>query len=232
MTVVDRQKARAAGPQPDRTAAPLVIVGNEATRRRIVGTMAEQGLEPRARAEAGAIGAIGLDDSSILVFFCDLDVSREISALRRLCREAPEAAVVVVSPPATGAGVRRALDAGADALVFEPEVEHALVASIRAVASGQSVVPSKVRASVERPSLSHREQQVLALVRQGLTNAEIANRLFLAESTVKSHLGSVFAKFGVHSRREATAVLAELERESVYSLAAPSGPPAAGEQPA
>jgi DNA-binding NarL/FixJ family response regulator len=232
MTVVDRQKTSRAQAQPDRTAAPLVIAGNAATRQRLVGTMADQGLEPRAREEAGAIADLGLDDSSILVFCCDLDVSREISALRRLCREAPESAVVVVSPPATGAGVRRALDAGAGALVFEPEIEHALVATIRAVASGQSVVPSKVRASVERPSLSHREQQVLELVRQGLTNAEIANRLYLAESTVKSHLGSVFSKFGVHSRREATAVLAELEQESVYSLAPAQSRAATGEPPA
>ena len=99
---------------------------------------------------------------------------REIAGLRRLRRELPAPAIVVVSPLATAPGVRRTLDAGADALVFEHELELALVATIRAVASGQSVVPRKVRAGVERPYLSHRERQVLSLFCQGLTNAEIA----------------------------------------------------------
>ena len=72
--------------------------------------------------------------------------------------------------------MRRALDAGADALVFEPELELTLAATVRAVASGQTVVPRKLRAGIEKPDLSHRERQVLTLVRNGLTNAEIAKR--------------------------------------------------------
>ncbi len=51
--------------------------------------------------------------------------------------------------------------------------------------------------------LSIREKQVLGLVTMGLMNSEIAERLFLAESTVKSHLSSAFAKLGVRSRHEA-----------------------------
>ena len=96
--------------------------------------------------------------------------------------------------------MRRALDAGADAIVFEPELESTLAVTVSAVGSGQSVVPRKMRASVERPAFSHRERQVLAFVSQGLTNAQIADELFLSESTIKSHLSSAFAKFGVRSR--------------------------------
>jgi len=115
----------------------------------------------------------------------------------------------VVSPPATGTGVRRLLDAGADAIVFEPELELTIGTVVSAVAIGQSVVPREVRAGVARPILSHRENQVLALVREGLTNAEIAARLHLAESTVKSHLASIFTKFGVRSRKEVAAAAAD-----------------------
>ena len=95
-----------------------------------------------------------------------------------------------------------------------------LPVAVSAVGSGQSVVPRKMRASVERPAFSHRERQVLAYVSQGLTNAQIAEQLFLSESTIKSHLSSAFAKFGVRSRREAAALFIELEQTTTAELPA------------
>jgi DNA-binding NarL/FixJ family response regulator len=118
----------------------------------------------------------------------------------------------------TGTGARRALDAGADAIVFEPEIETTLAVTALAVASGQSVVPRKLRASVERPAFSHRERQVLALVSRGLTNSEIAERLLLAQSTVKSHLSSAFTKLGIRSRKEVTALLLDPEQAQSVGL--------------
>jgi DNA-binding NarL/FixJ family response regulator len=153
-----------------------------------------------------------LDANAIVVLLCDVDLPRQMANLRRLRREMREPAIIAISPIATGTGVRRALDAGADAVVFEPELESTLVVAVSAVASGQSVVPRKLRASVERPAFSHRERQVLTLVSRGLTNAQIAERLFLSESTIKSHLSSAFSKFGVRSRKEAAALFIELEQ--------------------
>lgn len=157
-------------------------------------------------------GLEGLDANAIVVLLCDVDQPRQMANLRRLRREMREPAIIAISPMATGTGVRRALDAGADAIVFEPELESTLVVAVSAVASGQSVVPRKLRASVERPAFSHRERQVLTLVSRGLTNAQIAERLFLSESTIKSHLSSAFSKFGVRSRKEAAALFIELEQ--------------------
>jgi DNA-binding CsgD family transcriptional regulator len=90
-------------------------------------------------------------------------------------------------------------------------LESTLTVAIFAVASGQSIVPRKLRASVERPVLSFRERQVLSWVSRGYTNAQIADELFLSESTIKSHLSTAFAKFGVRSRREAAALFLDLE---------------------
>lgn len=183
-------------------------------RRRIATALVGQSLSVAATVDdPAAVADLELDDSAIVVLACDVDEAREMAALRRLARETPKPAVVVISAPATGTGVRRALDAGADALVFEPELELTLPTTVRAVAIGQSVVPRQFRASVERPVLSHRENQVLTLVRGGLTNAEIAERLFLAESTIKSHLSSIFTKFGVRSRKEVAAAFAEADSE-------------------
>lgn len=221
MRAADRRPAGEEGEHSGSRSA-IVIASSKEAQNRIAGVMDGQGLRPAARIDdAAAIARLEIDASTIVVFACDIDDPRGMADLRRLGREARAAAIVVISPPATGAGVRRALDAGADALVFDSELELTLATAVRAVASGQSVVPRKLRASVERPSLSHRELQVLAMVRQGLTNAEIAERLFLAESTIKSHLGSAFAKLGVHSRREAATVLTDLERAAGATLKTP-----------
>lgn len=199
-------------------AAELCVVlcaDSSAMRRRIVYALTEHDLQvsltevddPQLLCELDC-----LDEDAIVVFACDVDLPREMAALRRLRRELREPAVVAVSPIATGTGVRRALDAGADGVVFESELESTLAVAVRAVASGQSVVPRKLRASVERPAFSHRERQVLSFVSRGLTNAQIAEQLFLSESTIKSHLSSAFSKFGVRSRKEAAALFLELEQ--------------------
>ncbi len=222
MAVIDQRVLNGARKYENLLSAVVVSASAE-MRKRITATLEAQDLQPLAVLDSPtAVKGIDTDESAIVVFVCDVDVSQEITSLRRLCREPNVPAVVVISPPATGAGVRRTLDAGADALVFEPELESALVTTVRAVASGQTVVPRKLRASVERPTLSHREHQVLTLVRQGLTNAEIAERLYLAESTVKSHLASVFTKLGVHSRKEAVAVFVDLEMTPV-AMPEPAG---------
>lgn len=212
MSAVDQRPAIKTGGVEN--PSPAVVVADDAEMRgRVAGILGEQDLRPVDEvASPDTVAELEMSESTIVVFVCDVEAPREVTSLRRLCREAGERAIVVISPPATGAGVRRTLDAGADALVFDTEIELTLAATVRAVESGQSVVPRKLRASVERPNLSHREHQVLAFVCEGLTNAEIAERLYLAESTVKSHLASVFTKFGVHSRKEAAAVFADLER--------------------
>jgi DNA-binding NarL/FixJ family response regulator len=197
-----------------------VVVGANAvaTQRRI--SAALQGRNGNGHGEIslqlahtpGEVVELELDPSAILVLVCDVDLPREMATLRRLRREVVGPAIVAVSPTATATGVRRALDAGADAIVFEPLLESTLAVTVSAVGSGQSVVPRAMRASVERPAFSHRERQVLTYVSQGLTNAQIADELFLSESTIKSHLSSAFAKFGVRSRREAAALFLELEQ--------------------
>lgn len=194
----------------------IAIAAGAEMRRRIATSLAEQDLRVSATLDAPRqLGERATDGSTVIVFACDIDAPRPMADLRRLCREAPQPRVVAISPPATGTAVRRALDAGADGLVFDPELELTLATTVLAVAIGQSVVPRKLRAGVEKPVLSHREHEVLALVRNGLTNAEIAERLVLAESTIKSHVASIFTKFGVRSRKEVVAAFAELERAAL-----------------
>jgi DNA-binding NarL/FixJ family response regulator len=118
----------------------------------------------------------------------------------------PEVPSIVVASVSKN-GIHKALEAGASGAVLDSRLEGVLPATIRAVCVGQVVVPDRFRRHVARPALSHREKQTLALVATGLTNREIADHLFLAESTVKTHLSSIFAKLGVGSRSEAAALV-------------------------
>ncbi len=192
----------------------VVSLGAAETQARIKAALEEHNTEIELLLVEGPKEVIGLslDPEAIVVLICDVDRPHEMASLRSLRRELRGQAIVAVSPAATATGVRRALDTGADAVVFESELEQTLAVAVSAVESGQSVVPRNMRASVERPAFSHRERQVLTFVSQGLTNAQIAERLFLSESTIKSHLSSAFAKIGVRSRREAAALFIELEQ--------------------
>lgn len=200
------------------TAATQVLLSARpgAARDRIAAALAQRSQQVSLALAAASEepGDAEFDPGAVIVLACDVDVPRELATLRRLRRKRAKAAIVAVSQEATGTGVRRALDAGADAVVFESELESTLVLAVRAVASGQSVVPRELRATVERPAFSHRERQVLAFLVEGLTNAQIADRLYLSESTIKSHLASVFTKLGVRSRKEAAGLFLEIERSA------------------
>ena len=108
--------------------------------------------------------------------------------------------------------LRAVLEAGASGVVLEDEVDAALGPCLEASLAGQVCVPREHASRVEPPALSAREKQVLGLVVMGHTNSEIASRLYLAESTVKSHLSSAFGKLGVRSRNEAVELILDSER--------------------
>jgi DNA-binding NarL/FixJ family response regulator len=153
---------------------------------------------------------LGFRPPDVLIFACDL-ARDDCSLLRALSRALPGIHSVVVSPMADGARTRRALEAGANGVVDELRLDQTLAVAVRAVAAGLVTLPPDLRRSAAKPVFTHREKQTLALVVEGLTNGEIAARLDLSESTVKSHLASAFAKLSVHSRSEAAAVILDPE---------------------
>ena len=113
-----------------------------------------------------------------------------------------------------------ALKAGASGFLLKDVPPEELLFAIRAVHSGDAVVaPSTTRrlldrfapmlpagdaqAASELEELTERERQVLILVAQGLSNAELARRLFVSEATVKTHVGRILAKLGLRDRVQA-----------------------------
>lgn len=127
------------------------------------------------------------------------DAAVALRALRRLI-------VVVCKQPRIGE-VRALLQGGVRGIVLQPEMRRTLVPTLAAVAAGQVCVPNRHAEDTARSPLSMRERQAVGLAAMGLSNNEIAGRLFVAESTVKSHLSSAFSKLGVHSRHEAVELI-------------------------
>nr|WP_198671688.1 response regulator transcription factor [Desertihabitans aurantiacus] len=100
--------------------------------------------------------------------------------------------------------------AGASGYLLKAIRGNSLVEAIRAVAAGRSLLgpapdpaPAPERPPAAETRLSERERQVLELIADGLTNREIAERLFLAEKTVKNNVSSLLAKLGLQRRTQA-----------------------------
>ncbi|MBF4581147.1 response regulator transcription factor [Curtobacterium sp. VKM Ac-2865] len=129
--------------------------------------------------------------------------------------------VLVFTATGTDIAIMRALDAGATGYLLKDASPDELSAGIRAAATGTAVYAAAVAARMldrgRRPdeSLTPRELDVLELLGAGLTNRAIAERLFMSESTVKTHLIRVFAKLGVDGRAGA---VAEASRRGVIAL--------------
>jgi len=133
----------------------------------------------------------------------------EVGALREVLGETP---VVIVCAEIRPGELRTALAAGVSGIVLEQQLDTHLLPCLRAVLSGLVCVPRAQARQVEPDRLTPREKQILGLVVMGYMNGEIGERLFVAESTVKSHLSSAFAKLGVSSRTEAVELILDPER--------------------
>jgi DNA-binding NarL/FixJ family response regulator len=103
-----------------------------------------------------------------------------------------------------------------EGVVLASELERTLLPTLQAVAAGLCVVPGAIREIIDRPRLSPRERQILAMVVLGFSNGEIARKLYVSESNVKNHLSSAFQKLGVKSRSAAAQLI--LDRDSGLGL--------------
>ena len=119
--------------------------------------------------------------------------------------------MIVLTTYETDRDILRAVEAGAAGYLLKDVARADLAGAIRAAAGGETVLaPSvaarlvdRLRTNPRQPRLSERERAVLRLVAEGCTNAEIGRRLFIGESTVKTHLLRAFGKLGVADRTAA-----------------------------
>jgi DNA-binding NarL/FixJ family response regulator len=139
---------------------------------------------------------------------------------------APEPALVVLADRVDASFARRALAAGARAVLPLDAGEATVIAAVHAAAAGLVTLPGELAsalvgsapveaAALAAPSLpgvalTPREREVLALLAQGLANKQIAPRLGITEHTVKAHVAAIYEKVGAGNRAEATVAAARL----------------------
>ncbi|WP_320778361.1 response regulator transcription factor [Streptomyces sp. CRN 30] len=158
-----------------------------------------------------------------------------IEATRRITRTHPGIRVLVLTTFDLDEYVYEALHAGASGFLLKDASADQLAEAVRVVAAGDALLaPNITRRLItefsrlrERPrtplkdrvgDLTERETEVLALIAEGLSNAEIAVRLVVAEQTVKTHVGRILVKLGLRDRTQAAVYAYEcgLVRPSGY----------------
>jgi DNA-binding NarL/FixJ family response regulator len=147
-----------------------------------------------------------------------------IEATRRLTAAEPPARVLILTMFDLDEYVFEALRAGASGFLLKDRPPEELIEAVRVVASGEALLsPSVTRRLIEEfakrrdspapprelDELTDREREVLVLMGQGLSNSEITERLFVAETTVKTHVGHILQKLRLRDRVQAVVLAYE-----------------------
>jgi len=135
-----------------------------------------------------------------------------VEAIKQIRAEDPEAGIIVLTTFDHDEDIYAGLRAGAKAYLLKDAQPEELFRCIRAVHAGDAYLQPKLAAKlaqrVQEEAPTEREVQILKLLAEGKSNKAIGQALFITESTVKSHLKSLFAKLYVTSRAEAIALAA------------------------
>jgi len=171
---------------------------------------AEPDMEVLATAKDGAqlMDVVARRRPDVVVLDLEMGPVGGLQCLDMLRADHPAVRVLVLTAYSDGESMRAALEGGASGFALKTEPPQQTVASIRQVSRGQLVFPMAarrwlLRAPAPEPSQpTDREMEILALVAEGLTNAQIADRRGSAERTVANQLARIFAKLSIGSRAE------------------------------
>lgn len=133
-----------------------------------------------------------------------------IDAMIAIRSEFPKAQILMLTMIEGDVEIQRALKAGASAYILKNMSSKELVKTIRAVNSGKKYIPAEIAMRLAEhlgyKDLTPRELEVLELVADGSRNQDIANKLFIAEETVKMHVIRIMQKLDAESRTQAVAI--------------------------
>jgi DNA-binding NarL/FixJ family response regulator len=177
----------------------------------IVGT-AEDGAE--------AVDMVADKGPDLVLMDLKMPIVNGVEATRQIATKYPDVKVLVLTTYADDEWVFDAIQAGASGYLLKDTPREELIRAIRGTATGKTYVDPSVAGKVleqvssrqTQPAtlitskLTEREAEVLRLIAKGLSNADIADRLFLSDGTVRNHVSAILAKLGVSDRTQAAVI--------------------------
>ncbi len=204
----------------------LIVDDHPLTRDALAALLVQQGFDVVGEADDGAAAITRARELKPDIVLLDLTMPGMdgLTALPRICEVAPDSEVVVLTASDAEENLLAAIRSGASGYLLKTEPPEQIATFLRSVAQGEAALSGGVaRRLLERVrdggrlsgvpeeitrTLSAREVEVLLLLDEHLGTDEIAQRLFISEHTVRSHVKSLLKKLGVSSRREALERLA------------------------
>jgi DNA-binding NarL/FixJ family response regulator len=197
-----------AGPQSSKTPALVWIDCPHS----VISVGLEQALEGQARVHVGR--ETPEEDVPFTVILCAEGVEGLSEGVKRVQELYPNASILTFGLHADVQLARVAFQAGAQGFVHAGMTPDQLARAVMVAANGEPVAPRELlqhlivhEDPVDLHILSARQKEILELVVNGLSNAQIAARLYLSESTVKQHLRAAYKLLGVKNRTEAARLI-------------------------
>jgi two-component system, NarL family, response regulator DevR len=175
-----------------------------------------------AASAAEALARIPATSPDVAVLDVRLPDGNGVELCRELRARMPELHCLMLTSFSDDEALLDAIMAGAAGFVLKQVLGHDLLAAIRTVAGGQSLLDGRTTAALMNRlrrqrddadplrELSDQERTVLELIGDGLTNRQIAERMFLAEKTVKNYVSHLLAKLGMQRRTQVAVLATEL----------------------
>lgn len=169
---------------------------------------------------AAAVDMVAEKTPDLVLMDLKMPIMNGVEATRQIRAKYPEVKVLVLTTYDDDEWVFDAIQAGASGYLLKDTPRDEVVKAIRGTVTGKTYVDPSVAGKVLRQASSHqiqpaslitgkltdREIEVLRLLAKGLSNADIADRLFLSEGTVRNHVSAIMAKLGVPDRTQAAVI--------------------------
>lgn len=161
-----------------------------------------------------ALGILSAVKADIALVDLNMKGMGGLELIKHMKQMYPKTKILVLTTFYDEKNIINAVSLGADGYILKDSGREKIISAIKNVISGQSVLDSKVLLALskavgtynddklDKTQLTPRELEILDMIGTGLTNAEIARRLYISEGTVKNYVSSIYEKTGVHDRAQ------------------------------
>jgi two-component system, NarL family, response regulator LiaR len=201
----------------------ILIVDDQALARDglelIVGASPDIEVVGTAENGADALEKVEKLSPDLVLMDLKMPIMNGVQATRRIRERFPQVKVLVLTTYDADEWVVDAIRAGASGYLLKDSPRDEIVAAIQRTAKGETAVSAQVTETLYRvvqhgtpkdstlaKKLNEREREILSLLAKGLSNAEIAERMHLAEGTIRNYVSTIFTKLDVSDRTQAAAI--------------------------